>query len=180
MSTLKVNSIIPVAGVPTGGGGGIIQTISNVYTSRVSVSIASQGVYDFTAFETTITPTSSTSKILVLGQLAIGHDGGQYLHVGLRINGSITAGAANGNGVTNGSNRIAHIGVNPPNNQAAGSTPINFLHSPNSTSEQAYTFQLSHTSGSTRNLYINYGGSSSTNAETGSYISTVTLFEVSA
>ena len=32
MSTLKVNSIIPVAGVPTGGGGGIIQTVTTDYT----------------------------------------------------------------------------------------------------------------------------------------------------
>ena len=160
--------------------GNIVQCISNVYSTRVAVSIASQGVYDLTAFETTITPTSSSNKILVLGQLAIGHDGGQFLHVGLRINGSITAGAANGNGDTNNSNRIAHIGIKPPNNQAAGATPINFLHSPGNTNEQAYTFQLSHTSGQTRNLYINYGGSSSTNAETGSYISTVTLLEVAA
>ena len=30
MSTLKVNSIIPVAGVPTGGGGGIIQVKQTV------------------------------------------------------------------------------------------------------------------------------------------------------
>ena len=33
MSTIKVNSIIPVAGVPTGGGGGIIQTVQTVKTS---------------------------------------------------------------------------------------------------------------------------------------------------
>ena len=29
MSQLKVNSIIPVAGVPAGGGGGIIQVVTN-------------------------------------------------------------------------------------------------------------------------------------------------------
>ena len=164
----------------TGGFGKIVQVVSNVYSDRVGFSVASGGIQNLTAFETTITPTSTSNKILILGQLAIGHDGGQFLHVGLRINGSITAGAANGNGVESGSCRIAHIGINPPNSQAAGATPINFLHSPNSTSQQAYTFQLSHTSGSTRNIFINYGGSSSTGAEEGRYISTVTLLEVAA
>ena len=33
MSTLKVNSIIPVAGVPTGGGGGIIQVKQAIKTN---------------------------------------------------------------------------------------------------------------------------------------------------
>ena len=32
MSTLKVNSIIPTGGVPTGGGGGIVQVKQDVKT----------------------------------------------------------------------------------------------------------------------------------------------------
>ena len=165
---------------PKRGAGAILQVVSNVYSSATGFSIASGGIQNFTAFESTITPTSASNKILILGNLSIGHDGGQFLHIGLRINGSVTGGAANGNGVADGSCRLAHTGVNPPNSQAAGAVPINFLHSPNSTSQQAYTFQLSHTSGSTRNIFINYGGSSSTGAEEGRYISTVTLLEVAA
>ena len=165
---------------PKRGAGAILQVVSNVYSSATGFSIASGGIQNFTAFESTITPTSASNKILILGNLSIGHDGGQFLHIGLRINGSLTGGAANGNGVADGSCRLAHTGVNPPNSQAAGAVPINFLHSPNSTSQQAYTFQLSHTSGSTRNIFINYGGSSSTGAEEGRYISTVTLLEVAA
>ena len=160
--------------------GNIVQVVSNVYSSAVGFSVASGAVLNFTAFESTITPTSTSNKILLLGNLSIGHDGGQFLHIGLRINGSVTGGAANGNGVADGSCRLAHTGVNPPNSQAAGAVPINFLHSPNSTSQQAYTFQLSHTSGQTRNIFVNYGGSSSTGAEEGRYISTVTLLEVAA
>ena len=38
MSTLKVNSIIPVAGVPTGGGGGIIQMVKTIKTDKFSKS----------------------------------------------------------------------------------------------------------------------------------------------
>ena len=165
---------------PKRGAGAIIQVVSNIYSSAVGFSVASQGILNFTAFESTITPTSASNKILILGNLSIGHDGGQFLHIGLRINGTVAGGAANGNGVADGSCRLAHTGVNPPNSQAAGAVPINFLHSPNSTSQQAYTFQLSHTSGQTRNIFINYGGSSSTGSEEGRYISTVTLLEVAA
>tara|TARA_R100001509_G_scaffold21996_1_gene11502 strand:- start:254 stop:733 length:480 start_codon:yes stop_codon:yes gene_type:complete len=66
MSTLKVNSIIPVAGVPTGGGGGIIQVVSASQTSNFSTS--STSFVDVTNATLNITPTSSSSKIFVTMQ----------------------------------------------------------------------------------------------------------------
>ena len=41
MSTLKVNSIIPVAGVPTGGGGGIVQVKQTVKSDTTTVASSS-------------------------------------------------------------------------------------------------------------------------------------------
>ena len=63
MSTLKVNKIIPTAGVPTGGGGGIIQI--KQATTDTEVSTNSQTAAD-TGLTVSITPTSSSSKVLVL------------------------------------------------------------------------------------------------------------------
>ena len=63
MSTLKVNSIIPVAGVPTGGGGGIIQIKQAVKTDVSSTS--SEAFSDLGSLSVNITPTNSTSKILI-------------------------------------------------------------------------------------------------------------------
>ena len=63
MSQIKVNSIIPVAGVPTGGGGGIIQI--KQATTDTEVSTTSQTAAD-TGLTVSITPTSSSSKVLVL------------------------------------------------------------------------------------------------------------------
>jgi len=159
-------------------GGKVLRVETNTYTSVVGFSVASGATLDLTAFATSITPTSSSNKILVLGQIAIGHDGGQFIHVGLRINGSVTAGGANGNGNQDGNCRAAHAGVNPPNNQACGAVPINYLHNPGNTNQQTYTFQLSHTSGQTRNIFVNYGGSNATTSEVGRYVSTVTLMEI--
>ncbi len=63
MSQIKVNSIIPVAGVPTGGGGGIVQIVNAVATSSMSTTSTSFTDTNLTA---TITPTSASSKVLVL------------------------------------------------------------------------------------------------------------------
>ena len=159
-------------------GGKVLRVETNTYTSVVGFSVASGGTLDLTAFAANMTPTSSSNKILVLGQIAIGHDGGQFIHVGLRINGSVTAGGANGNGNADGTCRVAHGGVHPPNNQACGVVPVNYLHSPGNTNQQTYTFQLSHTSGQTRNIFVNYGGSNGTTSEVGRYVSTITLMEI--
>lgn len=68
MSTLKVNSIIPVAGVPTGGGGGIIQIVKAVTTTQTSTTSESFVDSNLTA---TITPTSTSSHVLVLARIFV-------------------------------------------------------------------------------------------------------------
>ena len=67
-SELRVDKIVPVDGVPTGGGGGIIQvqstTLSTPFTST-STSYA-----DITGLSVSITPKFSTSKILCFGHIS--------------------------------------------------------------------------------------------------------------
>ena len=62
-SELRVDRIIPVNGVPTGGGGGIIQVVSASTSTQVVNSTTS---YVDTGLTATITPTSASSKVLVL------------------------------------------------------------------------------------------------------------------
>ena len=66
MSQIKVNSIIPVAGVPTGGGGGITQIKQTVKSDKFTVSANSSNFFDITGLSVDITMTSSTNKVLVL------------------------------------------------------------------------------------------------------------------
>ena len=70
MSTLKVNSIIPVGGVPTGGGGGIVQIVTATHNSQVSQSSNGSGNTQTTLTDTgltaSITPTSTSNKVLVM------------------------------------------------------------------------------------------------------------------
>ena len=65
-SKLRVNQIEPVNGIPTGGGGGIIQVkMTQTINSGSQYSTGSGTYVDVTGYNCSITPTSSTSKILV-------------------------------------------------------------------------------------------------------------------
>ena len=63
MSQLKVDSIIPRGGLPSGASGGIIQIKQAIRTSVFSQSLG-QGVESDILVPVTITPQSSSSKIL--------------------------------------------------------------------------------------------------------------------
>lgn len=61
-SELRVDRIIPVNGVPTGGGGGIIQIVQGTTTSRATIS---SSTFTNTNLSASITPTSASNKILI-------------------------------------------------------------------------------------------------------------------
>ena len=62
-SELRVDKIIPTGGVPTGGGGGIIQILQGSTNNRVETSSQS---FVATNLSATITPKFNTSKIFVM------------------------------------------------------------------------------------------------------------------
>jgi len=68
MSQLKVNSIVPVGGLPSGANGGIIQTVQTSKTDTASTT--SNSLSDL--MTATITPSSSSNKILLLCDLKLG------------------------------------------------------------------------------------------------------------
>ena len=61
-SELRVDKIIPTSGVPTGGGGGVIQVTQGSITTR---SQTSSNAYVASGLSGTITPKTNTSKVLV-------------------------------------------------------------------------------------------------------------------
>ena len=62
-SELRVDKIIPTAGVPTGGGGGIIQVVFFSLATGSTVTVNGSSLVD--VLTATITPKFNTSKILV-------------------------------------------------------------------------------------------------------------------
>ena len=72
MSQLKVNSIIPTAGVPSGGGGGIVQVVTRAPNSgsNTVISTSSTSLVAVSNMDTTITPIAANSKILFLARVS--------------------------------------------------------------------------------------------------------------
>ena len=65
-SELRVDKIVPTTGVPTGGGGGIVQVKSTSFTGDWSGSSGGSTFDIITDLNTTITPKFNTSKILIM------------------------------------------------------------------------------------------------------------------
>ena len=65
MSQIKVNSIVPAGGLPAGANGGIIQVVQTV-KSDTFTHTGNTSVTDVTGLNVTITPSSSSSKVLLL------------------------------------------------------------------------------------------------------------------
>tara|TARA_A100001391_G_scaffold196095_1_gene174186 strand:- start:1021 stop:1551 length:531 start_codon:yes stop_codon:yes gene_type:complete len=75
MSQLKVNSIVPLSGLPAGAtGGGVIQTVQTVKTDTASTN--SQTFND--VITCSITPSSNSSKILLMYKIAVSSNNGGY------------------------------------------------------------------------------------------------------
>ena len=81
-SELRVDKIIPTAGVPTGGGGGIIQVVEVGYTTEQTITETSASSPE-QIFSATITPKFSTSKIRIELNIFAYHENYHDGHVGL-------------------------------------------------------------------------------------------------
>ena len=66
MSQIKVNSIVPVGGLPSGASGGIIQIVQGSTTSSTSDT---GGTFVDTNISATITPSSSSNKIFAIATI---------------------------------------------------------------------------------------------------------------
>ena len=75
-SQIRVDSIVPTTGVPTGGGGGIVQCVQEVLTSTITVSSQS---FTNVGFAATITPRSNSNKILAIADIASSGSNGNYI-----------------------------------------------------------------------------------------------------
>ena len=173
MSQLKVNSIIPVAGVPTGGGGGIVQTVIGTHSTQVSQSYSSEGSVQTTISDTgltaSITPTSTSSKVLVMVHQHYGFDSNNDIQVQYNFV------------VRDSSNNIldGSIGTNSEGTQRYKSLKVwydyyytTFLHSPSTTS--AFTYKVG------MNAYRMDGGTTTMYAQRNGNESKIILMEVSA
>lgn len=142
------------------GGTGVGKVLQVVQGSLQTLASSASATYASTGLEASITPTSASSKILVLITAWCRKEAGAYLGLKLYKNGSSIATFAAGLLYT----------ANTNTNDGAGS--FNYLDSPATTSSTTYTLYFANTP-ATGTVKINADGS-------GSSYSTITLLEIAA
>ena len=177
---LKVNS--GANGFEFGAGGGLIQTVSTAKTNTFSTN--STSFTDITGFNATITPTSSSNKILVLVNLVYG--GHTNLYGFGRLVRTISGGSATPTSIgdSGGGVRIrASLALQMTNNSNQEyknkTASLSFLDSPNTTTSTNYKLQCQTNNGG-RDVYINRPLNDDNGDYIGRYSSSITLMEVIA
>ena len=177
-SELRVDKIVPTDGVPTGGGGGIIQVKQTLKTDSFYTN--SQSYTDITGMTISITPKFNTSKILLQCNLQFGGALNLYAPVRL-LRGSTHIGQST---VYSGSQTNATFSLNLTDVSGTASqykifsTVYQILDSPVTPSAVTYKLQVSSWAG--RNFYINRSEQDSGAAWTHGASSSMTAMEVSA
>ena len=174
-SELRVDKIIPTTGVPTGGGGGVIQVKQAVKTDTLTTS--STSYIDITGLSVSITPKFSTSKILVTMHVNLGHTNyvSGFL---LLVRDSTPISQADAAG-----SRIACTVAmsDDPVDDEINTFSATFLDSPSTTSATTYKVQLkTEASGNTGNVFVNRSGEDTDNNQHSRVVSSITVMEVSA
>ena len=178
-SKLRVDHIEPINGIATGAGGGIIQVVSvtktDTWTESCGEGALSSNV--ITGLTPSITPHSTSSKILVTGYVLISNDIGGSWGAGIVLcSGTTPIDAARGTAVGSRSLLSGHA-----ESAFRGQTiPVNFLHSPSTTSAVTYGIKVWNGHTSTSIVSVNYTNDDDT--DDNNHIrgaSTLTLMEVS-
>ena len=192
MSQLKVNSIVPTTGVPTGGGGGIIQIVSNVKSDTASwtgTSFSNIAGTDETGsgsvWEVNITPKAANSKLLVEFNGAMGGNSAVMVCVRLVREIQDASAAYPFLGDTSGSSprvsRQIRFDQTAMKTHAIHQVHFTFLDSPSYSVGNKITYHLEgmcHSSSAT--VYLNRSGSQQTETYyDGLQASTLTVTEVS-
>ena len=169
-SKLRVDSILPVDGAPTNGGGGIIQVIQTIKKDQFETSTTvGSGYADITGLSATITPKFNTSKIMVEANIYNSNNNAVNFFRVLRGSTFIEQPSGTSSG---GANYNAH-GFSYFDHQYQDTCVIKILDSPATTSATTYKIQTACTSNVvTINQFFN----------TSNYfgITTLQLYEVSA
>jgi hypothetical protein len=170
MSQLKVNSIVPVGGLPSGANGGILQVVQAVKTDTFSHN--STTFTDITGLSASITPSSSSSKIFCDARIyySIGTGSGSTTIKTNFVRGSTTIAQPTGSSTTHQATMMSWT-----NDPYMLNTNMNFLDSPATTSATTYKVQVAGDQ-TAATIYVNRYY----NSDTYHAISTLTLYEVTA
>jgi hypothetical protein len=160
--------------------GAILNTVQVAKSDTFSSSVATNTNVSITGLSASITPSSSSSKVLVTVHMLIGGgmDGGTsgyMVSTKLKRNSTYV-----GIGDTAGSRSSVSSGAFNNNVFNLITMSFSFLDSPNTTSSISYSVDFRHSSSVTQTLYLNRSANDSNSQDLQRGISTITLQEVGA
>ena len=175
-SQLRVDKIVPVDGVPSGGGGGIIQVVQSFKTDTSSSSVQGGLLTDHVLTQS-ITPKFSTSKVLVEFHVMCSSSSTMNRLGAVITRGGSPVGVADDTGDNKTENTVCIVAnsVNEPYTLSG-----KFLDSPATTSAVTYGVKIRTGTSSTITIYFNRQGTESDNIYIMRGTSSLTLSEISA
>jgi len=165
-----INASAAIAGTKLTGAGKVLQVVQTSLTTATTMSITTTKV-DISGLSVVITPSLTSSKILILLHIAYSNSSGDGIQGFLQRNGTdIGIGTTTGLGTQA---TIPFLQANS-NNYWGFVSSTTFLDSPSSVSALTYKVQTASISG-TLSFSINRSGRGSAD---GAYISTITAMEI--
>ena len=141
MSELRTNRIVPRDGLPSGASGGIIQCVQTVMTTGVTYTNTSFADIPSPGLSVSITPSSSSNKILVIADIAVTGASGQYNMFQL-VRGSTNIYRGTDSKTYIGSKIWYTTAENASDGSSMGGVYMSFLDSPATTSAVTYKVQV--------------------------------------
>ena len=176
-SKLRVDSIVPVDGAPTGGGGGIIQIKSTTKTDAFNMPSNDTSFHTVTGLSVTITPKFSTSKIFIMYDMSWSAQNGHCSCRLMRDSTPIKVGDASGN-KTQVTGQIHYTSTNQYDLEQVSGTHMD---SPATTSAVTYSMQVGTPYSASYDVYVNYHSEDGADLSwSGRGASTISVMEVSA
>ena len=176
-SELRVDKIVPVDGVPSGGGGGVVQVKSVTKTDTFTKPTNTTAFVDITGLSVSITPKFNTSKILVMYDLCWGINDG---HASMRLMRDSTP-IKIGDAASSRTRATGHWHQDDSGNDEYDITQHSgtFLDSPATTSATTYKLQIGNPHSSSYTVFVNRSGADNDAAWEARTCSTITVMEIS-
>ena len=137
MSQIKVDSIIPRGGLPSGAKGGITQTVQTFKADGFSFTTSGQANFvAITGLTVTITPQNSSNDVLISGFVTFNMNNASMNVLRLKRGTTVV-------GVGTAGNPTKGISAGTSNADRYHPYPFQFLDSPNTTSATTYSLEMS-------------------------------------
>jgi len=150
----------------------VLQVVSTTKTDTFSTTSAT--FVDVTGLTVTITPSSTSSKVLLLAQISGANADLNFMQF---AGGNTSAYVGNAAGSRR---RAASSGPDSGNTNSARSFPLMYLDSPATTSATTYAVQVARRAGAVSTVYINQSSADTDTADFIRSASTIIAMEISA